>query len=315
MRDLGAREAARSDLVLFAGCVLLALLALALPRPWAASLTATIRQTALRPMVAAQSRAVADRTAREGLRKIEHTRDSLALLVQDFAGTTRENENLRALLTLRPRLTRPYLPAEILHQPSATDDRMALLSVGVAEGVRQFDPVVTGDGLIGYVWATGRHSSSAYTWTHPEFRAAAVAGDGSVTGLVSASPSTDASRTVLQLRGVALRDSLAIGTSVFTSGLGGVFPRGIPIGRVSAIERDQFGYERVYRVTPFAHPAYSTHVLVLTYPRDSIFLPLPPTDSALRVIRADSTRRADSLKGLDAIRRAADSLGRKDSIR
>lgn len=300
MRDQGSRETARSDLVLLAGCVVLALLALALPRSWAATLTATIRETAFRPVVAAQSRAVADRTAREGLRAIEHSRDSLALLVQNFAATARENENLRALLALRARVMRPYLPTEILHQPAVTDDRMALLSVGTSDGVRRFDPVVTSDGLIGYVWSASRHSSAAYTWAHPEFRAAAVTADGSVSGLISASPSTDASRTVLQLRGVALRDSLAVGTAVFTSGLGGVFPRGIPIGRISAIERDQFGYERVYRVTPFAHPALATHVLVLTSPRDPLFLPLPLPDSTLR---------ADSLK------KKTNAPAREDSTR
>ncbi|MEO5799146.1 MAG: rod shape-determining protein MreC [Gemmatimonadales bacterium] len=311
MRDQGGGETARSDLVLFAACILLALLALALPRPWAESLTNAIRRTALRPMVAAQSRAVADRTAREGLRAIEHTRDSLALLVQAFGATRRENDNLRALLDLRPRLTQPYLPAEILHQPAVTDDRMALLNVGAADGVHQFDPVVTGAGLVGYVWSTSPHSSAAYTWTHPEFRAAAVTANGSVTGLVSASPSTDASRTVLQLRGVALRDSLAVGTPVFTSGLGGVFPRGIPIGRVSAIERDQFGYERVYRITPYSHPALATHVLVLTTPRDSLFLPLPPSDSARK---ADSLRKVAGQRMLDSLRKATDSLKPKDSI-
>lgn len=312
MRDQGSRETARSDLVLFVGCLLVALLALSLPRSWAATVSTAIRQTALRPVVAVQSRAVADRTAREGLRGIEHTRDSLALLVQNFAAVARENDNLRGLLSLRPRLTQHYLPAEVLHQPLVTDDRMSLLSVGTSEGVRQFDPVVTVEGLIGYVWSAGPHSSAAYTWAHPEFRAAAVTGDGSITGLISASPSTEASRTVLQLRGVALRDSLKIGTPVYTSGLGGVFPRGIPIGRVSAVEQDLLGYEKVYRVTPFAHPALTSHVLVLISPRDSVFLPFPKPDS---VIKADSMRKvrlADSLRTV----RLADSLARvvrKDS--
>ena len=305
MRDLGGRETARSDLVLFAGCVILALLALALPRPWAASLTATIRETALRPVVAMQSRAVSERTSRQGLEALEHNRDSLALLVQDFAAVSHENANLRGLLALRPKLSRPYLSAEILHQSAATDDRVALLGVGSADGVQQFDPIVTAQGLIGYVWSVGARSSSAYTWAHPEFRAAAVTGDGRVTGLVSPSSSTDASRTVLQLRGVALRDSLAVGTAVYTSGLGGVFPRGIPIGRISAIERDQFGYERVYRVTPLAHPALSTHVLVLISPRDSLFLALPKSDSVIR---------ADSLRVVDSLRQRADTQPRADSL-
>lgn len=304
MRDQGGRETARSDLVLLGACVALALIALALPRAWAASLTAAIRESAFRPVVAVQSRAVSERRSREGLQAMEHDRDSLALLVQDFAAVAHENANLRALLALRPKLSRPSLSAEILHQSAVTDDRVALLGVGTADGVRQFDPIVTADGLIGYVWSASRHSSAAYTWAHPEFRAAAVTGDGRVTGLVSASPSTDAARTVMQLRGVALRDSLAVGTPVYTSGLGGVFPRGIPIGRISAIERDQFGYERVYRVTPFAHPALTTHVLVLTSPRDSVFQPLPKPDS---VRQAAAVRKADSLRQADPLHRA-DSL-------
>lgn len=311
MRGQGGREAARSDLVLFVGCVVLALLALALPQSWAAGVTSAIRRTALRPLVAVQSRAVADRTARAGLLAIERNRDSLALLVQDFGETRRENDNLRGLLQLRPKLTHPYVPAEVLHQPTMTDDRMTLVNVGSTDGVALFDPVVSATGLIGYVWAVGLHASSVYTWAHPEFRAAAVTGDGRITGLISAAPSTDASQAVLQLRGVALRDSLRAGTPVFTSGLGGVFPRGIPIGKISTIEQDRFGYELVYRVIPFAHPASVSHVLVLTLPRDTVFLPFPPTDSARKV---DSLRKLDSLRSLQLKRQASDSLARTDSL-
>jgi rod shape-determining protein MreC len=253
-----------------------------------------------------QSRAVSERTSRQGLEVLEHNRDSLALLVQDFAAVSQENSDLRALLALRPRLSTPYLSAEILHQSAVTDDRVALIGVGSGDGVRPFDPVVTAEGLIGYVWSVGARSSSAYTWAHPEFRAAAVTGDGRVTGLISPSASTDASRAVLQLRGVALRDSLAVGTAVYTSGLGGVFPRGIPIGRISAIERDQFGYERVYRVTPFAHPAFSTHVLVLISPRDSLFMQLPLSDSSFKTL---------SPRVPDTLRQKLDSQPRQDSLR
>ena len=61
--------------------------------------------------------------------------------------------------------------------------------------------------------------------------------------------------------------------------------------------------------------ANSTHVLVLTLPRDSLFLPFPLSDSAVKAIRADSVRRTDSLRVLDSLRRAADTLSRKDATR
>ena len=80
---------------------------------------------------------------------------------------------------------------------------------------------------------------------------------------------------LLELRGVALRDSLPTGALVYTSGLGGVYPRAIPIGRVIGVESDPMGYERLYRVAPFTNPGRATHVMVLITPRDSIYLRAP----------------------------------------
>ena len=74
-------ETARGDVLLLVGCVALALVALALPRPWVQGLTSALRATALRPMVVLQSRAAEDFTARFRLTVIQQQRDSLALIV------------------------------------------------------------------------------------------------------------------------------------------------------------------------------------------------------------------------------------------
>jgi rod shape-determining protein MreC len=50
---------------------------------------------------------------------------------------------------------------------------------------------------------------------------------------------------------------------VMTSGLGGVYPRGIPIGRVAGVRREELGWERVYRLMPLGNPGHVSHVLVL----------------------------------------------------
>ena len=64
------------------------------------------------------------------------------------------------------------------------------------------------------------------------------------------SASTDPNLTVLEFRGVAYRDTVPDGTLVVTAGLGGVFPRGIAIGRVNGVRREELGWERVYRLLP-----------------------------------------------------------------
>jgi hypothetical protein len=53
-------------------------------------------------------------------------------------------------------------------------------------------------------------------------------------------------------------------TPVVTSGLGGVFPRGIPIGRIAGIEEVQGQWRKAYRLWPMVEPGSVTHVIVFT---------------------------------------------------
>ncbi len=286
MRGSPGQDAARTDFFLFTGCIALALLALALPRSWSFSIAAALRQTVLRPVVAIQARANQDRTSRFSLHSVERSRDSLAVLVQQQDALRRENDNLRGLVGVRARLTTASVSAEVLHRPTVTDARMLLLDAGSASGVRNFDPVVTAEGLIGYIVSTGPHSSSALTWANPDFAASAMTADGRVSGFIHPAPGLNASGPTLELTGVALRDSLPRGTSVLTAGAGGTFPRGIPVGRIVSMAPEVNGYGGIYRVIPFASPGAASHVIILISPRDSVFpapsrLPLPPPAPAL----------------------------------
>jgi rod shape-determining protein MreC len=114
--------------------------------------------------------------------------------------------------------------------------------------VRQFDVVVAPTGLVGVVQTVEAGQSIAMTWAHPEFRASAYAQPGDVFGIVAPAMQIAGTEHLLQLRGVAIRDSLPPGTLVLTSGLGGVFPAGIPVGTV--IAREDTPGELVYLSQP-----------------------------------------------------------------
>ncbi|MEP6574013.1 MAG: rod shape-determining protein MreC [Gemmatimonadota bacterium] len=259
------RTYSRRDTFLFITCAGLSVLALFAPS-WGDRIGLTIRESILRPLVWMQERSEESKSSRSVLLRISAERDSAAYASQFLPALRAENQRLRELLSLGRRLTSPFVAAEVLHQSVPTDGRTLLLSVGSAAGIAQFDPVISPEGLIGVIRNVERNRSIAMTWAHPEFRASAFTANGSVFGIVARSTQVSGSEMLLQLRGVAYRDTIAPGTDIVTSGLGGVYPPGIPVGKVLGLAAEETGWERAYLVRPAANPERVTHVLILHAP-------------------------------------------------
>ncbi|HEV2083546.1 MAG TPA: rod shape-determining protein MreC [Gemmatimonadales bacterium] len=292
------RRYTRRDTVLFLLCLTLSLAAFFSPAAWGNGVAATLRGTVLSPLVWLQARAEEGRTSRVRFRAVTTERDSAAYLAQFLPSLRAENERLRQLLRLSHRLTASYVAAEVLHQPQATDSRTLLLSVGSREGVTPFNPVVAPEGLIGVILSVSRTSSIAMSWAHPEFRVSAFTVGGNAFGVVAPSIEGRNNEGALEFRGVPYRDSVPLGTLVLSSGLGGVFPKGIPVGTVIGTVREEAGWERVYRLRPAANPGSAAHVLVLLGSRGGDLAPAFPSDSLVEALRLDSiarVRRADSV--------------------
>ena len=319
MASISDRRYTRRDTVLFVLCLGLSILCLFSPVGWTYNLADTLRRTVLAPLVWLQVRAEEGRTSRKRFRVVTAERDSAAYLAQFLPSLRAENERLRQLLKLSHRLNTSYVSAEVLHQPQATDGRTLLLSVGSRQGVAPFNPVVAPEGLIGLVLTTTPYSSIAMTWAHPEFRVSAFTVSGNALGVVAPSSEAGGGEGALELRGIPFRDSVPLGTLVLSSGLGGVFPRGIPVGTVVGTIREEAGWERVYRLRPSANPGSTPHVMVLVNGRTTDLANAFPSDSMLEAMRQDSlarVHRADSLAQAAKAARAArrDSLSRSSPM-
>jgi rod shape-determining protein MreC len=318
MASASERSYTRRDTVLFVVCLGLSLFGLFSPASWAQGISASLRETVLRPLVWLQVRAEEGKTSRDRLRAITMQRDSASYLAQGLPSLLAENQRLRQLLSLSRRLSTPYVAAEVLHQSQATDGRTLLLSAGARQGVAAFDPVVAPEGLIGMALNVADRSSIVMTWAHPEFRVSAFTVNGNAAGVVAPSAGGEGA---LEFRGVPYRDSVPVGTLVLSSGLGGVYPKGIPVGTVTGVVREQAGWERVYRLQPAANPGSAAHVLVLVSAEGDLARAFP-SDSALEAQRLDSLERirlADSVAqaAREVRARRADSLAaiRRDTTR
>jgi rod shape-determining protein MreC len=263
---LGAdRYATRGDTFVFVVTLAFSLVAMSLPPATRDPIASSLRRTVLWPFLQLQSRSEQLRTSRSAFVEVEAQRDSATLAAGELSEIRAENNRLRALLGLGTRLGSGFVPAEVLHQAAPTDPLMVVISAGAKRGVRQLAPVVAPEGLLGIVSHTEDATSVVATWANPEFRASGMASDGSVFGILAPHDSKGGV-WLLEMSGVPYRTHVPFGTRILTSGLGGVLPRGIPIGTVvgSAGETE---WDRTYLVRPAVPPGAVTHVMVLTNTR------------------------------------------------
>src|SRR5881296_2546545 len=265
---LGAdRYASRGDTFAFLGCVLLSVAAMSLPERIRDPLARGLRQTVLAPFLALQQQTELLSASLARYDAVVAQRDSAALAATFLPELRSENTRLRGLLGLSARLGGGYVTAEILHQPEPTNPLSFVVSAGKKEGVRPLSAVVSPEGLVGLVASVDEHTSVVLSWAHPEFRASAIATDGSVVGIAAPHGAEGPAVWLLELQGVLYRKQVPAGTVIVTSGLGGVSPRGIPIGVVIGPAGEEKGWGRTYLVRPAIHPAELSHVMILTSSR------------------------------------------------
>jgi rod shape-determining protein MreC len=315
-----ARFSSRIDLAAFGLFIILALVAAAAPATMREPVARAMRRTVVVPLIGLQRGAERWRAAWLASERETIVRDSLALKAFQVPVLQTENQRLRKLLGLGSRLDWGFVPAEALRTATRADPLDLLLTAGSNAGVDENSPVVAPEGLVGVVLSVDPTQSVAMTYTNREFAVSAMTTDGSAFGIVyphAAGGPERAERYMLEMRGVPFRNTIAPGTLVYTSGLGGRFPRGIPIGTVVQEIKTAETWARTYLIRPAVNPAEVSSVMIL-YPRraaegvENVWSIGTATDSAIRAVSTagDSMARADSAAIVATRRRALDSLAR-----
>ena len=218
-----------------------------------------IRATVLQPFLAVQQGLVSARVQAADAAILQARIDTLQASLLSYAPLIEEYEQALDLLDLSEQVGPQWRAARALRLGS---NRLFSLDVGREDGVSELAPVVSGEGLVGMVREVQFGRSVAMDWSHPDFRAAAMNEEGTIFGLVSARAGFLGERSRMLLTGAPFTTPLAIGTVLVTSGAGGVFPRGIPIGRVAEAAEAEGGWQRSYWIDPFVTPGDVIQTLV-----------------------------------------------------
>jgi len=246
----------------------LAALLLVLPDRYRVGIASGVRSTVLLPFIAMERGAVDHDGQFADASEVRAERDSLAAFLVGQASLVSENRQLRGLLGMRQRLPYSFVAAEVVRPGGSAEQGSFLVTGGARDGVHAGSPVVTSRGLVGMIKEVYGQDAVGYDWTNPNFRASAVSVDGQTYGIVEphAGPGGD---RMLALTSTALHTVPKKGTLIVTSGSGGTYPRGIPIGEVVGTESEASTWQRIYLIRPLVSPDEMSHVLVLGAPQST----------------------------------------------
>lgn len=307
----------RIDLIILATCVLLALAARTLPATMRDPIATTMRRTFLAPLVMLQGRAEMSRASLLLAESKTAVRDSVSLAAMRAASLEGENERLRKLIGLASGLRWGFVPAEALHGRGIRDETTVILTAGSQAGVSRLSPVIAPEGLVGVVDQVDPTMSHAMLWTHPDFRVSAMSPDGSAFGIAQAHLRGTTAGYLIELRGVPFRAALKPGSLIVSSGWGGVWPRGIPVGTVLQEIKTSESWARTYLLRPAVSPADIYSVMILRRDRvakgmDGVWESVAEAEAAAQriVVAGDSAAKTAALAEAAARRAVLDSTAR-----
>ena len=199
-----------------------------------------------------------------------------------------ENRQLRTVLGAVIPADRQAVTARAIAAPGSSFSHTMMITHGTDKRIHRGDPVVTADGLVGYIIEASKRHSWVLMLSDVNSRIPILLSTSSWPGLAIGQNSDMLSLSFLPLEAVPKENEL-----VLTSGHGEILPPGLPVGRVIK------GVGREYYIQPVVDLRKVSFVSILVRPEGEgvtkiggfadFFTPLPETDNK-RLLEGFSTK-------------------------
>ena len=179
-------------------------------------------------------------SARDEAERLRRENAQLQQQVIQNESALQENVDLRRLLEYRnsPAFPADFEPlaAEVIARPTSAFEQEIVVSVGSAEGVRAYAPVVTREGLVGQVTRVTEHAARVRLLTDEQSAVSAVSLRGGAGGIVEHGQAGNSLILNRVRKDAVVKVDDEIVTAGWRSGaLSSLYPKGIPIGRVTYV--------------------------------------------------------------------------------
>ena len=176
-----------------------------------------------------------------------------------------ENVRLRRLLDFREALTGDVLTARVIGRDATGLARTLIVDRGEVDGVAKGAAVLAPEGIVGQVFLASRHAARVLLINDHNSGVDALVQRTRARGIVEGIVDDGCG-----LKFVKRTEDIQVGDAVITSGLDGIFPKSLPIGRVVAVDKRGQGLFQYAEVAPRVDFAQLEEVLVTRGPVEPV---------------------------------------------
>jgi rod shape-determining protein MreC len=200
------------------------------------------------------------KSVRSENRRLRDEAQQLRVAALQVVETSEENRRLRRLLKLKESLPLQTLSGEIIAREWGGWVRSLTVNRGRSDRVARMTAVIGPDGLIGRIVDVRPRSAVVQVLTDPASTVGAHVVRTRTPGMVEGE-----ARGTIRFKYMARDGSdIQVGDVVVTAGTGGLFPRGLPVGRVRAIDDRGSALFHYAQISPAVDFARIDEVLLLT---------------------------------------------------
>jgi rod shape-determining protein MreC len=169
-----------------------------------------------------------------------------------------EAQRLRKLLDLRDDYNYHFISARVIGREQAALSKTILINKGAAHGLKTGMPVIAPPGLIGRLVDVSWHASKVLLFIDENSNVDAIVQRTRTQGIISG-----AGPRGLILKYISKTQDVKEGDVIISSGMGGVFPKGLLIGQVSHVDRQVASLFLKINVAPFVDFSKLEEILIL----------------------------------------------------
>jgi rod shape-determining protein MreC len=211
--------------------------------------------------------------------KLKKQQHELELRTLRYEALARENGELRGLRDALPPVADKWLAAEIVNVQENSLRQRILINRGTTNGAFKAQSVLDNKGIIGQITHVGLFSAEVILITDPEH---AIPVELERTGLrtIAVGAGDGVALALPYLPGNA---DVKAGDMLVSSGLGGVFPAGYPVAKVTEVHRDAVQPLAQVKAIPFATIDTDSEVMLVWFREDDPASPTAVTTGDLKV--------------------------------